>query len=137
MPALDKSVNATQSFFELVSFPQSYLGILVVVWTMTIHMLLVGAIAVLFVSRTRSTLLGQAWSNIAQLYSPELQTVLRESRLASDVEVRKLLEAQGMAELVARIARHNSEGTVGLVLSRVRTWSSELEAEQRGDKVLE
>ena len=50
---------------------------------------------VLFVKRTRLTLLGNCWTSISQLVAPEAEDLLRDSAFTTDREVKRVLRRKG------------------------------------------
>jgi hypothetical protein len=66
-PAFDRLDTAQVSFFADVLQPQDDRGFTVLLWTLVAHCVIVVTVVVLFVTKTRLTLLGNAWSAFSQM----------------------------------------------------------------------
>jgi hypothetical protein len=66
-PAFDREDRVTYTYFGEVPIPQHTFGFKIMMWTLVAHYLVVGLIVVLFVSKTKLTLLGNAWSAFSQM----------------------------------------------------------------------
>ncbi|KAJ9605346.1 hypothetical protein H2200_010003 [Cladophialophora chaetospira] len=94
-PQFTTRTDADQVFFLSVLYPQAVAGYVAVVIVALIHLLGVALIVVLFVKRTRLTLLGNCWSSISQLVAPETEHLLNSSAFTTDAEVKKELRGMG------------------------------------------
>lgn len=65
--AFDRVDSIKVSFFETVSYPRDYLGVVFFLWVLAAHFIIMATLVVVFVANTRSTLLGNAWSVLAQI----------------------------------------------------------------------
>jgi hypothetical protein len=66
-PAFDREDRVTFSYFGDVQYPRHTFGFMVMMWALVAHYLVVSLVVVLFVSKTRLTLLGNAWSAFSQM----------------------------------------------------------------------
>lgn len=65
--AFDRVENVTVSFFEDVLYPRDYAGFTIILWALAAHFVVMATLIVMFIKNTRSTLLGNAWSALAQI----------------------------------------------------------------------
>lgn len=79
-------------------------------------MLLAVLTAALFISKTKSSMLGQARLNTAQLYSSDLPENFEKSTFGTDEQVRRRIKAKGVNKLRARVAHSGAEPTAGIIL---------------------
>ncbi|KAF2856157.1 hypothetical protein T440DRAFT_384667 [Plenodomus tracheiphilus IPT5] len=115
-PAFDRLDDVTVSFFTTVFFPQKTLGLMVLMWTLVAHLLLVVALIVLFIKRTRLTLLGNAWSAFLQMAnSRELMGSLSDMEQKNDNAIQDEMKELGMTERRARIERKGERVEVVLI----------------------
>jgi hypothetical protein len=115
LPAFDKHVEVTTSFFTTVLFPQGQTGLIILAWIFTAHTVIVGFLVVVFVTRTRLTLLGSDWSAFSQMAeSAELMGVVDGARQMPDKVFLEGLKSTGMSSMRARLVR--SEKSAEIVL---------------------
>ncbi|CAN9254965.1 unnamed protein product [Alternaria alternata] len=89
-PAFDRVDNITVSFFENVVFLGDYVGLTIVLWVLAAHFVVMATLIVMFVRDTRSTLLGNAWSALAQvLESQEVEEHIVGASEKTDSEISK------------------------------------------------
>jgi hypothetical protein len=105
-PAFDRVDDVTISYFGNVQYPRHTFGLTLMTWALVAHYLVVSLIVVLFVSKTRLTLLGDAWSAFSQMAeSPEVKNYVGERGVRDDNTVMKELREKRDARLRARIVR--------------------------------
>ncbi|KAH7095583.1 hypothetical protein FB567DRAFT_512918 [Paraphoma chrysanthemicola] len=103
-PAFDRVDNVTTAFFEDVLYPRDHLGLTLLMWALTAHFIVVAILVVLFVKKTRLTLLGNAWSAFAQLAeSREVMELMAGASVKSDAEVLDELKEARKDGLRARV----------------------------------
>jgi hypothetical protein len=111
--AFDRIDNVIVSFFENVLYPRDYLGFVLLLWVLTAHFIVMTILVVMFVRKTRSTLLGNAWSALAQIIkSQELKEHLIGASEKSDSEILKDLKEAQKSGLRARIVRRDDGAEV-------------------------
>jgi hypothetical protein len=105
-PAFDRVDNVTISYFGNVQYPRHTFGFMLMTWALVAHYLVVSLIVVLFVSKTRLTLLGDAWSAFSQMAeSSEVKSYVGERGARNDETVVKELREGRDTNLRARIVR--------------------------------
>jgi hypothetical protein len=114
-PLYNHSGSVTQAYPTVVLLPAHHRGFVAVIALLVTHLCLVGVITAIFVRNTRLTLLGNAWSGIAQLLSPETTDILRKGTLMTDEEVIKDLRKEGMKNIRLRAAYVPHEQRVRVV----------------------
>ncbi|KAH7085944.1 hypothetical protein BKA63DRAFT_29688 [Paraphoma chrysanthemicola] len=103
-PAFDRVDNVTTAFFEDVLYPRDRLGLTLLMWALTAHFIVVAVLVVLFVKKTRLTLLGNAWSAFAQVAeSREVMELMAGASVKSDAEVLDELKEAQKDRLRARV----------------------------------
>lgn len=103
-PAFDWVDNITVSFFENVLFPRDYVGLTIVSWALVAHFVIMATLIVMFVRDTCSTLLGNAWSALAQiLESQEVEEHIVGASKKTDSEISKELKKAQQGGLRARV----------------------------------
>ncbi|KAF2821369.1 hypothetical protein CC86DRAFT_470601 [Ophiobolus disseminans] len=104
LPAFDRLDNVTVSMYKEVLYPQQNVGLMFVLWVLVAHHVLVAVLVVLFIRKTRFTLLGNAWSAFSQMSeSPEVKAYIGAASLKSDGEVVQHLKAGKHGDLRARL----------------------------------
>jgi hypothetical protein len=89
-----------------VQYPRHTFGFMLMTWALVAHYLVVSLIVVLFVSKTRLTLLGDAWSAFSQMAeSSEVKSYVGERGARNDETVVKELREGRDTNLRARIVR--------------------------------
>jgi hypothetical protein len=112
-PAFDRLDKATVSFFENVLYPRDYLGLTILMWVLAAHIVIIAVLVVLFVQKTRLTLLGNAWSAFAQVAeSREIMEHIAGASVRSDSEVLEDLKEAGGGNLRARVVRRGEAAEV-------------------------
>ncbi|RYO33399.1 hypothetical protein AA0113_g11672 [Alternaria arborescens] len=103
-PAFDRIDNITVSSFENVLFPRDYVGLTIVLWVLAAHFVIMATLIVMFVRDTRSTLLGNVWSALAQiLESEEVEEHILGASEKTDPEISKELQKSQQGGLRARV----------------------------------
>lgn len=82
---------ASYVFCEEVSIPVNKLGFIIVAGIVALHTIIVGTTVTLFLSRTRTTQLGNAWQSVAQVVSDRTIEVLWKVDSMTDKEVKETL----------------------------------------------
>jgi hypothetical protein len=99
------SSPANITLFEQHQQPVRHQGIIAVAIIAAVHLLLTALITALFLSQTRSTMLGQTWSAISQLYSEETQRLLEVSSACTDDEVKEWVIENGLVNNIVKLKR--------------------------------
>ncbi len=60
-----------------------------------LHLVIVGTITILFLSRTKLSLIGESWHTVAQLQSADVVPLLEEASLMRDEEVEEFVLGRG------------------------------------------
>ncbi|KAF2813910.1 uncharacterized protein BDZ99DRAFT_553975 [Mytilinidion resinicola] len=94
-PAYTKQGNATFVFFSNVLYPQDTRGFTAVVILILLQTFIFTVIATLFVWKTRFSMLGNDWANVAQVLAPATEELVRGSSRAMDKEIKSELEIRG------------------------------------------
>jgi hypothetical protein len=103
-PAFDRLDNVTTSFFEDVLYPRDHLGLTLLMWALTAHFIIVAVLVVLFVQKTRLTLLGNAWSAFVQVAeSQEVMEHMAGASVRNDSQVLQALKESQKNGLRARV----------------------------------
>jgi hypothetical protein len=103
-PAFDRLDNVTTSFFEDVLYPRDHLGLTLLMWALTAHFIVVAVLVVLFVQKTRLTLLGNAWSAFVQVAeSQEVMDHMAGASVRNDSQVLEALKESQKNRLRARV----------------------------------
>lgn len=109
LPQSMTMTNAEQVYFVSVLYPQAVAGYAAVVVVALVHLILVAAIVLLFLKKTRLTLLGNCWVSIPQLLAPETEDLLRGSTFTTDEEVKRYHKRQGKDSNVKIRSRQESD----------------------------
>ncbi|KAI1456841.1 hypothetical protein F4805DRAFT_431135 [Annulohypoxylon moriforme] len=104
IPLFRKNGTADVTLFEVVTYPQSWRGLITVVILLAAHLLVCTVVLYTFLTRTRLTRLGSSWSSVSQIYSAGTETLMRDGTLASDDEVEKHLSEKGRARRLVRMS---------------------------------
>ena len=120
MPQFERSSNTTQVFFATVLYPQSYRGFWAVVIVLATHSVLIAFVVLNFAFRSQYSFLGNHWQSIAQLHGPETEDMILESRMATDEEVRRELQASGDKNIRIGVRPLDDRRRVGLSTLRSR-----------------
>lgn len=124
-PRFEKFANSTQVYFTTVLYPQSRFGFWIVMIVLATHTGLIGLIALGFAVFSRHTLLGNHWQSIAQLYGPETQILILNSRESTDKETKEMLRVVGDDDIRIGIRTLDDRRRVGLSVINRRDRSFE------------
>lgn len=106
LPAFDRLETVDVSFFNNVLYPRNSLGFILLLWALVVHYIIVAIVVVLFVSNTRLTLLGNAWSAFSQMAeSADVKQYVGETGTKDDSTVLKELKANEKEGLRARLVK--------------------------------
>jgi hypothetical protein len=114
--AFDRVDTVSVSFFQDVLYPRNYTGLNILMWTLAAHFLLLTMLVMLFVTKTRLTLLGNAWSALAQVAEgQEVSMYIAGASLMDDSTLLERMRVSGEGELRARLVSKGdgAEITVG------------------------
>jgi hypothetical protein len=102
--AFDRVDTVSVSFFQDVLYPRDYTGLNILMWTLAAHFLLLTMLVMLFVTKTRLTLLGNAWSALAQVAEgQEVSIYIAGASLMDDSTLLERMRVSGEGELRARL----------------------------------
>jgi hypothetical protein len=87
MPRFQTLTKSTQVHFTTVLYPQSHRGFWTVAALVSVHLIIVAAVTVLFLRKTRYTLLGNYWQSLAQIQTSEILELSSKSANATDKEI--------------------------------------------------
>ena len=90
----DASANATTTSFTDVLVPMQWTGFYAVATVLVVHVCLVVGVGVWFSARVKESLLGNAWTVVAQLQSEETRPWLEEGDMVSDRDLLRKMEEQ-------------------------------------------
>jgi hypothetical protein len=111
--AFDRVDTVAVSFFENVLYPRNYIGITILMWTLVAHFAILATLVVLFVTKTRLTLLGNAWSAFAQVSeSKEVREYVAGASLMDDSMLLKQLHNSEKDTLRARVVKRGDGAEV-------------------------
>jgi hypothetical protein len=106
LPAFDRLETVDVSFFSNVLYPRNSLGFILLLWALVAHHIIVATIVVLFVSKTRLTLLGNAWSAFSQMAdSTDVKEYVGDAGSKDDSTVLTGLRSKEKEGLRARLVR--------------------------------
>jgi hypothetical protein len=106
----DISAPSQQSLFVPALVPTSFHGFTTVVSVLALHLLVVTAIVILFLRKTKYSLLGNSWSTMTQLSTAETDSIYQQTHLMTDGEVAKLLKSEGKRGMRVALGRDSSDG---------------------------
>lgn len=122
LPQFDIGNTATFAVSQRVDVPNQWLGFGVVTGLLGLHAVLVGAAVVLFLRRTRHSLLGNAWQAVAQVSSADTRETVRCASNMTDREVGRMLR-MGRCEGGDVVLRTGADGaTSQAVYRRGEAW---------------
>jgi hypothetical protein len=75
--------------------PIHHAGLIAVTAGLILHLLVLGTITMLFLSRTKLSFIGESWYTVAQLQSADVVPLLQEASLMRDEEVEEMLLDRG------------------------------------------
>ena len=78
------------------------------------HIVLNACIVILFLMRSRFSLLGNTWASVAQVVTADTEDVLDSSTAKSDIEVLEILKRDGRANLRMSIGPIDEFGKIGV-----------------------
>ncbi|KAK8108837.1 hypothetical protein PG984_014638 [Apiospora sp. TS-2023a] len=112
----ERGSMATYIIAEDVSIPTTQTGLVVVITMITVHFIVLGATLFLFLRRTETTMIGNAWQSVAQVISDDTLPILEQAGDLRDKEVKKVLlaessEGKEMTGVIRR--RHNGKVQFG------------------------
>jgi hypothetical protein len=111
--AFDRVDTVAVSFFENVLYPRNYTGLTILMWTLVAHFALLTLLVVLFVTKTRLTLLGNAWSAFTQVAeSSEVREYIAGASLTDDSTLLNQMRVRGKKDLRARLVRRGDGAEV-------------------------
>jgi hypothetical protein len=113
MPRFQTSTRSTQVHFTTVLHPQSHRGFLSVTAVVSVHLVIVAAATILFLGKTRYTLLGNYWQSLAQIQTPEILELSSRSANATDKEVCARAKKDGLWHETFEFRRSSMEGQEG------------------------
>jgi hypothetical protein len=113
-PQLQKTANVTQVFSANFLFPHSKAGFVGIATALVGHMVIMYATSMLFVGKTKFTMLGNNWQAVAQLLGNETREVLQESSVLTDRDVRRNMEDKGIKITRVGIAFREFERKVSI-----------------------
>ena len=106
LPYFDVSDGPIVSWFQSEQFPRFSRGFKAVVVVVGLHLLIVTSIAVVFVTKTKVSCVGDnAWQCLPQLNSDEADEVFRCLTMSTDGDVKKKLVTKGMENEIFYIER--------------------------------
>ncbi|KAK8061063.1 hypothetical protein PG997_015284 [Apiospora hydei] len=94
---------------ESKSVPATNTGLIVVIAIVTTHLVVLGTTLFLFLRRTETTLIGNAWQSVAHVVSDDTLPILDRAGDLRDKEVKMTIaEASGGAEMAGVIRRRKN-----------------------------
>jgi hypothetical protein len=85
----------TLLFAESFAIPSQWTGFKIVGLTLAVHVLCLFVTCMLFLSRTRKSLLGNVWISVSQIITNDTLPILKEAQYMTDGEVTKAIKASG------------------------------------------
>jgi hypothetical protein len=102
LPYFDLADQVTTHQFESGLFPKRFTGLIVVLAALLVHVCIVTATTIVFLTRTHVSRIGDAaWQVIAQVQLQELRGLLPEALMATDASFEKRLTEAGMGNNIA------------------------------------
>ncbi|KAI0017931.1 hypothetical protein F4780DRAFT_772074 [Xylariomycetidae sp. FL0641] len=101
--------NASTVYFESVSCPLQWNGLITLGALLAIHHFICFTILYLFIGQTGLTQIGNVWPSIAQIYGPGTKDIIRKSTLASDAKIQRALDESGMGDALVQVSLNASE----------------------------
>ena len=83
--------------------PTGWKYFIIVLAVTIIHLFLVALVMILFVMRSKYSLIGSAWSAIAQVRSPEIEVWIERAEKKNDRAVEKILNATGRGDILVGV----------------------------------
>ena len=94
----------TISWFQSAQFPRSSRGLKAVIAVLCVHMLLVGAITIVFLATSKLSRLGDnSWQTLAQASAPLPEDLLPTINLMHDGTLKKRLSAAGLGKTIVSL----------------------------------
>lgn len=105
-PAFDRTDIAIVSSFANILYPQDYFDFMLLISVMVLHFAVMLVLVVIFIAKTRLTLLGNAWSTFSQIAeSSDLKEYIVDATLKDDYQILKESKAGERGAARARIVR--------------------------------
>lgn len=104
----------------IVNRPQANRGLIAVTSVIGIHILLMGVILYLFLTRSVISTVGNAWQTLAQIMRGDLLELVKVAPLATDSTVEEKVKEEGWKKRLLGVQLNSRSGTVQLV-DRVTT----------------
>ena len=119
-PAFDRVDEVKVSFFGDVLYPRDYTGFTLLLWALAAHFAVMAVLIVMFLRNTQSTLLGNAWSALAQIFeSHEVKEHVVGASIKNDSEILKELADLKEYTLRARLVRRGDGTQIVVQGSRI------------------
>ncbi|KAI0554152.1 hypothetical protein F4679DRAFT_527341 [Xylaria curta] len=109
-PILDKKTTGEVTLFVNVSYPQSNKGLMAVISLVVGHWIICFYVLYLFLSTSNFSRLGNAWANVAQIYSSVTKDIIKNGTFASDREVKELIRREGQGRRRITIKNGGEDG---------------------------
>ncbi|KAI0404284.1 hypothetical protein F4802DRAFT_567501 [Xylaria palmicola] len=107
---LDRKEAAEVTPFVNIPHPQSRTGLSVVIFLVLGHLTTCVCITYLFISNSKLTRLGNAWSTVAQVYGEATKGIIQNGTLTSDRDIEKLLSSAGKARKRVVVSKGGDNG---------------------------
>lgn len=110
--AFDRVDTVAVSFFENVLYPRSYVGLTIIMWTLFAHFALLALMVVLFITKTRFTIIGNVWLAFVQVAESQgIKDYIARGSLTGDSMLLNELHKSEKKNIRARLTRsgHGAE----------------------------
>lgn len=111
---LNTKVEATTSFSTTALIPQQWTGLAVVISLVAIHLVMMVTITILFLRSTRSSMLGNFWQAVSQVFSKDTEDVVQQADRMTDRNVLDWGKREALGLERCSILQHEPDGRVVL-----------------------
>lgn len=105
LPEFDTRAEGTYRSSTAYSIPHQWTAFAAIAGLLGLHFILVAVAVTLFLTKTKMSLLGNAWQAVMQVHSDETAGVVRHGSGLTDKEMEDMLKSQGAAENRVRITK--------------------------------
>lgn len=114
LPYFDIAAETTFHQFESGLIPKRFTGFIIVLGALLVHICIVTAITIVFLTRTHVSRIGDAaWQAVAQVHFQELRSLLPEALMASDASFEKRIANAGLGRNIASFSSGKYEAIKG------------------------
>ncbi|EUC27285.1 hypothetical protein COCCADRAFT_31198 [Bipolaris zeicola 26-R-13] len=111
--AFDRVDTVDVSFFENVLYPRSHVGLTIIMWTLFTHFALLALLVVLFITKTKLTIVGNVWFAFAQVAESQgVKDYIARASLTEDSTMLNEVHNSEKTNVRARLTRRGNDAEI-------------------------